>query len=360
MTLPHEWLSESDAPKPAAVSRVGDELKADDALRRVRRGEYLLYTGDFHNARQLLGAMGRRLKSRVKATTPLEVFRAERKARAQEHDTLGRVVVELDRTFATSLKRAPDTRQACREAWGAPSPKGTLVALKTLLGVLGAHEWRKKGLPVPGLKRPLVTHYGVYVPTRTDYVDLLRRLDDVKGARCFDIGTGTGVLSLVLLQLGARSVVATDLEPRAVECAKENAKVFGVESQLTVEERPLFPQGRADLVVCNPPWVPEAPKNRVDRAVFDEGGAMLEAFLEGVPAHLALKGRGVLLISNLAELLGLRAPGALEAAFARHGLTCVKKLDARARHQKAKDTEDALYAVRSKEVVSLYVLQASA
>jgi predicted RNA methylase len=352
------WISESDGPRPAAWSVVGDAVKADDALKRVRRQEWLLYEGDFHNAKQLVAAMGRRLKGAPKTANALAAFRAERVARAQEHETLGRLVVELDaRWRAPKLKRAPEgLATACTLAWGAaPGPK-TLVSLKTLLGVLGAAEWTKQGLAVPGLKKKLVTRYGVYVPTRSEYVDVLMKLDEVKGARCFDLGTGTGVLALVLLQKGAESVVGTDVEPRAVACARENAKVFGVKDRFVVEERALFPEGKADLIVCNPPWVPEVAKNRFDRAVFDEGGAMLSGFLAGLREHLTPRGRGALIISNLAELLGLRAPDALEAMFAANGLTCVRRINQEPKHGKAKDVDDPLHAVRSREVTTLYEL----
>lgn len=352
------WMTESATPAPSTLWPVGDALSADDALKRVRRGDFLLYEGDFHNAKQLLGAMGRRLRRPAKTRSPLEAFRAERRVRALEHETLGRLVVALDAEYRLALPRAPDVALACRQVWGPSGGEVTVVALKTLLGLLGAAEWRKKGLPVPGLSRPLTPHYGVYAPTRTDYVELLRKLPGVKGARCFDLGTGTGVLSLLLLELGAASVVGTDVEPRAVACAQENAERFGVTDRFTVEGRALYPDGRADLVVCNPPWLPEAPKNRVDRAVFDEGGAMLEGFLAGLAAHLTPGGRGVLLLSDLAELLGLRTAGWLDGELARHGLRVLSKTSVKAKHGKAKDPRDPLHAVRSRETTSLTVLGA--
>src|SRR5690349_2706426 len=96
---PFRWRSESDEPTPAHLSPVDDRLSADAALKRVQRGEYLLYTGDFHNARQLLGAMGRRLSRPAGAGSLLEAFRAERRARQLEHETLSRIVVALDRDY---------------------------------------------------------------------------------------------------------------------------------------------------------------------------------------------------------------------------------------------------------------------
>jgi methylase of polypeptide subunit release factors len=223
---------------------------------------------------------------------------------------------------------------------------------------MGAAEWRKKGLAVPGLTRKLTPHYGVYAPTRTDYVELLSKLDNVKGAKCFDIGTGTGVLALALLQKGAASVIGTDIDSRAVECANDNAKFFKVNDVFKVEERPLFPNGRADIVVCNPPWVPETPKNRVDHAIFDGGGEVLRGFLEGLREHLSGHGRGVLILSDLAVLLGLREPGFLKSEFERCGLQLRSTFSTTAKHGKAKDSDDPLFAVRSKETTSLYVLTA--
>ena len=350
------WHSESDAPAPARLSPVDDRLSASAALKRVRRGEYLLYGGDFHNAKQLLGAMARRLSYPGGARSPLEAFRAERRARQLEHETLSRIVVALDRDYRLGLARAPDVAQACRQVWGEPQAAITVVPLKQLLGMLGAAEWRRKGLAVPGLTGLLHPHYGVYLPTRTDYAELLLPLPQVKGKRVFDVGTGTGVLAFLLLQSGAASVVATDCDERAVACARENAERLGLAKRFQVVQADLFPEGRADLVVSNPPWIPEPPKNRVDRAVFDEDSLFLRRFLEGLTAHLEPGGEGLLLLSNLAVLLGLRPEGWLEEQLARCSLVVKWKRSTPARHSKAKDRSDPLHAARSREITTLYCL----
>jgi SAM-dependent methyltransferase len=350
------WHSESGEPAPTRLVPVDDRLSANAALQRVRRGEYLLYTGDFHNAKQLLGALGRRLPAAQDTRSLLEAFRAERRARQLEHETLSRIVVALDRSYRLGLARAPEVAQACRQVWGEPETDTTLVPLKQLLGMLGAAEWRRKGLSVPGLTGLLHPHYGVYLPTRTDYAELLLSVPGVKGKRVFDVGTGTGVLSFLLLQRGAASVVATDCDSRAVACARENAERLGLASRFQVREADLFPEGRADLVVSNPPWIPEPPKNRVDRAVFDEDSLFLRRFLEGLTAHLEPGGEGLLLLSNLAVLLGLRPEGWLEEQLARCGLSVKWSRSTPARHSKAKDRSDPLHAARSREVTTLYCL----
>jgi len=353
------WRSESDEPAPSRLSPVDDRLTADAALRRVRRGEHLLYTGDFHNAKQLLGAMGRRLPAPTPARSPLEAFRAERRARQLEHETLSRIVVSLDRSYQLGLKRAPDVSEACRQVWGEPEADSTVVSLKTLLGMLGAAEWRRKGLQVPGLSGKLHPHYGVYLPTRTDYVELLLSVTDVRGKTVFDIGTGTGVLSFLLLERGAASATATDRDSRAVACARENAERLGFSKRFTVIEGDLFPPGKADLIVSNPPWIPEPPKNRVDHAVFDEDNRFLLGFLEGLTEHLNPGGEGLLLLSDLAVLLGLRSAEWLDEQLTRCGLVVKWKRTTPARHSKAKDRSDPLHAARSREITTLYGLAPS-
>ncbi|MCY1082321.1 class I SAM-dependent methyltransferase [Archangium lansingense] len=353
---PFTWRSESGEPAPSRLSPVDDRLTADAALKRVRRGEHLLYTGDFHNAKQLLGAMGRRLPPPRAARSPLEAFRTERRARQLEHETLSRIVVALDRSYRLELKRAPDVAEACLQVWGEPDADRTVVSLKTLLGMLGAAEWRRKGLDVPGLEGKLHPHYGVYLPTRTDYVELLLSVKDVRGKKVFDVGTGTGVLSFLLLQRGAASVTATDIDSRAVACARENAERLGLSKRFEVMEGDLFPPGKADLIVSNPPWIPEPPKNRVDRAVFDEENRFLLGFLEGLAGHLNPGGEGLLLLSDLAVLLELRAADWLDQELARYGLVVKWKRSAPARHSKAKDKSDPLHAARSREITTLYGL----
>ncbi len=353
------YRSESEGPAPTRLTEVGDQLTADAALRQVRAGAFLLYTGDFHNAKQLLAAMARRLPHpQVTSATPGEQFRAERRARALEHETLSRLLVALDERYALQLTRAPDVARVCEDVWG--SPEGTtVVALKTLLGMVGAAQWRTKGLTVPGLKGALTPHYGVYLPTRTDYVELLaREVKDAAGKRVLDVGTGTGVLALLLLQRGALHAVATDCDERAIACARANAKALRLADKLEVVQADLFPPGAArfDLIVSNPPWIPEPPKNRIDRAVFDDDGRFLRGLLAGAPARLTATGQLLLLLSDLAVLLGLRPAGWLEEQVRAAGLTIAWKKSTSAKHGRARDRGDPLHEARSRETTSLYGL----
>jgi len=326
----------------------------------VRKGEFLKYGGTFQNAKQLLSAMSRRLPEPPPSKTPLDAFRAERRARHLEHQTLSRLVVGLDDQYRLQLHKAPDVSLICRQLWGKAESPLTVVPLKTLLGMQGASEWRRKGMVVPGLEGKLIPHYGVYVPTRTEYVELIRTLPDVEGRSVIELGTGTGILSFILLQRGARSVLATDLDPRAVICARENSQQLSLAERFTVIESVTWPEATADLIVCNPPWLPEPAKNRIDRAVFDENHQFLLAFLEGLEAHLTPGGRGVLILSNLAVLLGLRPEAWLQSQLDRLSLEIESTAQVAATHGKARDVDDPLHAARSKEVTTRFVLKRKA
>lgn len=354
------WHSEADLPAPSKLTVVDDRLTADQALRRLERGEFLLYTGDFHNARQLLGALGRRLAKRRRplrrGASANEAFRRERQSRAEEHALFSRLLVPLDAGYRVTLRRGPEARTACEPVWGPPDPRGTVTSFRELQGMLGAAEWREKGVEIPGLPGRIHPHYGVFSPTRPEYPELLAKAPSPKDKLVFEIGIGTGVLAFLLLSRGAKEVVGTDIDPRAVACALDNAERLGFSQRLRVIESDLFPEGRADLVICNPPWVPEQPKTRIDRAIYDPQSRVLLGFLSGLAEHLNDGGEGWLIVSDLPERLGLRSPGWLDERIAEAGLRVAWTQTATPRHPKAKDPDDPLYAARSQEQTRLIAL----
>jgi methylase of polypeptide subunit release factors len=120
----------------------------------------------------------------------------------------------------------------------------------------------------------------------------------------------------------------------------------------------LFPEGHAPLVVCNPPWLPGRASSPVERAIYDEDSRMLRGFLAGAREHLSPGGQAWLVMSDFAELLGLREAGELEHWIADAGLAIVARDTIRPRHPKAADPGDPLHAARSKEVTSLWRLAA--
>lgn len=372
------WRSERGAPPPKRVVLADDTTTADTAYRLACEGTALLWRGDFQNARQLLQALARRAdnvpaRKRKKAAEVVpvaEAFHLHRLAQSQRARMLGMLLIPFNADYSIPLRRAPDAKVACAEAWGpADVATGASVAsLRELLGITSAHEWRRKGVEIAALGEAphnrIHPHYGVFSPVRGEYIHLVatvhlpKKLAGQATLEAFDIGTGTGVLSAVLVRRGVDQVVATDQDPRALACARDNLAQLGMLDKVQVVQADLFPEGRASLVVCNPPWLPARPSSPLERAVYDEGGRMLQGFLKGLTAHLAPKGEGWLILSDLAERLGLRSREALLAAFESNGLRVVSRIDAKPQHPKAADASDALHEARSREVTSLWRLAA--
>jgi methylase of polypeptide subunit release factors len=356
------WRSES-APPPPRILVADDTMAADTAHRLASEGTALLWRGDFQNARQLMQALARRIdrkprkprKMRQPPASLLEAFHLHRQAQAQRARILGSVLIPFEADCSIPLRRAPDVREACVEAWGTPDAP-FVASLRELQGLIGAHEWRKKGVEIPALEARIHPHFGVFSPVRGEYVDLVAAAPLPSQASAFDIGAGTGVLSALLAKRGVRRIVATELDPRALACAQDNLTRLGLEGQVKLERADLFPAGRTMLAVCNPPWLPGRPSSAIEQAIYDPDSRMLRGFLDGLQHHLEPKGEGWLILSDFAEHLGLRSRDQLLEWIAQAGLRVVERTDIRPRHGKAADADDPLHAARSAEVTSLWRL----
>ena len=338
-------------------------------------GTAVLWQGDFHNARQLLQALARRTQKRsVKKSTQkhtftqssdepvdkAQTFHLHRQALGQRARVLGLLLIPLDADYRIPLRRAPDVQGACLQAWGPPSEHPSMVSLRELLGLVGAFEWRKKGVEIPALGKPpnnrIFPYYGVFSPVRGEYIELVANMPLRDKTLAFDIGVGTGVLSAVLAKRGVQRVIATDRDPRALACARDNLERQGALLKVELIDTDLFPPGLAPLVVCNPPWVPARPTSPIEHAVYDEDSKMLKGFLSGLHEHLTPEGEGWLILSDLAEHLGLRSRETLLRWIEEGGLEVLERKDIRPQHAKTKDTQDPLHIARAAEVTSLWRL----
>ena len=369
---------------------VDDTITADSAFRLASEGTAMLWRGDFQNARQLLQALAKRVDAKgirakrnrktqpkktavtrvlpvaandsppVAAPSLVDAFNLHRLTRSQRARTLSMLLIPFDTDFSIPLGRAPDVEGACKEAWGSPTGRPSVASLRELLGIIGAHEWRKKGVEIGVLSARVHPHYGVFAPIRSEYVDLVAEapLSDPPPAMAFDIGTGTGVLAAVLAARGIERIIATDTDPRALSCARDNLRRMRLQDSISVIEADLFPQGKAALIVCNPPWIPARPSSPLERAVYDPDSQMLRGFLGGLAAHLEPNGEGWLILSDLAEHLGLRSRETLLVWIDAAGLVVANRIDVAPSHPRVSDVTDALHAARAKEVTSLWQLRA--
>jgi methylase of polypeptide subunit release factors len=358
-----DWQSEAGNPPPKALVIADDTTKADEAYRLACEGTALLYRGDFQNAKQLLQAITRRVdrKPIKPAATMLEGFHQHRARQIGRANITNKVLIELKYGLC-DLPRAPEVKAAVQAALIIDEKKDKLPArlvlsLRELLGMVGAYEWRKKGVPIDALNANIHAHYGVYSPVRGEYLELIDQAPLNNPQVAWDIGTGTGVIAAVLVTRGVKQVVATETNPRALVCAGENIQRLNMQTNIQLEQADLFPQGKADLIVCNPPWLPAKANTTIEQAVYDPDSQMLKGYLSGLKAHLNPDGEAWLVMSDLAELIGLRKPDELSGWIAAAGLEVIAKSDTQPKHGKAQDKQDPLFAARSKEVTSLYRLK---
>ncbi len=358
------WHSENDAPVPKKVQITDDTIKADDAYKLCCEGTALLWRGDFQNAKLLMQALSRRIdrprkKPKKTGSTMLEAFHLHRQAQSQKARILGMLVIELNVGYNINLRRTPDVKAACEHAYG-KSTQTIVVSLREILGLVGAYEWSKNGVEISVINNKIHPSYGVFSPIRGEYLDLVDTAPLPTPCNlAFDIGTGTGVLAAILANRGITKIVATDNSHRALDCALKNINQLGLKTNVTLVEANLYPKaeyGKADLIVCNPPWLPAHPSSALESAIYDEKSQMLKGFLNGLSAHLNDAGEGWLILSDFAEHLGLRTRDELLGWIAAAGLKIIERTDTKARHSKTLDASDPLHAARKAEVTSLWRL----
>lgn len=362
------WISEAGLPAPDQVVVADDTLSADAAFRLIRDGNALLWQGDYQNARHLLQALARRADrpprngNEPKAVTAGDVFKQHRLAQGRRAHILGNLLIPLTADYRIPLRRGQKVADACTTALGPANPGqgDAVISLRGLLALVSAYEWRKKGAFVPALDAPIHPHFGVFSPVRGEYVDLVAQAPLPNPCKvAFDIGTGSGVLTCLLAKRGISKVIGTDLDSRALACAQENAHRLGFNAQVEIQAADLFPAStiKADLIVCNPPWLPATPTSPVEGAIYDPNSQMLRAFLSGVADRLAPHGEAWLILSDLAEHLGLRSRDELLGWIQSARLIVVGRIDTKPHHPKTRDNTDALHKARAAEITSLWRLK---
>lgn len=160
-----------------------------------------------------------------------------------------------------------------------------------------SHELLKSWQAIDGFEKNLAVFETVFWdPRDTESLRrVIRERPEFQGACVMEIGTGSGLLSFCCLKAGADRVVATDINPNAVENARFNATLLGLEDQMEVRlvstdastafsvigENESF-----DIIVSNPPWVSRKPQTIDEYALYDENFALMNSLFEGLEQHL--------------------------------------------------------------------------
>lgn len=354
------WHSGNNWPAPKRLQPVTTALSADQALKVLTQGTALLWEGDFHQGRQMLGSIKRRLLERltIEPNAPMpEAFHKFRLARSQQARLLGMILIRVEPGWVLRLGRALPIEAACSTTLGKIDTP-ILMPLTELLGILSAHQWQLNGVEVTALQGRIYPRHGVFAPTRQEYLSLLANAplpDPCHSA--IDLGTGTGVIAAILAQRGVAQVTAIDHYAPALACAQDNIERLGLSNVVHIQAGDLLSHSpKVDLIVCNPPWLPGVVRSPLDAAVHDPEHRMLKGFIGSAAQHLNPGGQAWLIMSNLAELLGLRSREQLLQWIHAAGLRVSMRHDTHPTHAKASRQSDPLAAWRSKEITSLWQL----
>jgi release factor glutamine methyltransferase len=158
---------------------------------------------------------------------------------------------------------------------------------------------------VEDFDRPLVLFESVFwePDDTTSLRRLLRDTDLVRDKSVLEIGTGSGLVALCCLRAGAKRVVATDINPAAIQCAAYNALRLNLEPTLELrlvgQDAPqafavLEPDEKFDLIISNPPWEDHAPQSIAEFALYDRNFELLQSLLAGLKSRLNPGGKALL------------------------------------------------------------------
>ncbi len=272
----------------------------------------------------------------------LEALRTQLEPPRQDAPYAQRQAFELRWREASRRLLAP-VRQHRVDLEGAPTI-GFLAELYPKLEAFGlpvveiedlANAWRRydEGVHLAVLGGRIHPFYGTYAPTRTTHLELFATwLAGYDGPRtsAVDVGTGCGVLALMLARAGVERVLATDTNPNAVESVRRELARSPEPPPITARRADLMGKGRApaDLVVFNPPWTQGDGRRPLDRALtFD--GALFPRFFAQAHDRVTPDGRVVLLFSTIMSLVQPDLPHPIEEELARGRFELVQKLQRR-------------------------------
>ena len=155
-----------------------------------------------------------------------------------------------------------------------------------------------EGIEVDYLDKKFKVLPGVFWPHH-DSKEIVQNMVINKGESVLDLFTGSGVIGIHAALSDASRVVAVDINPTAVECAKINADRFGVADIFEARVSDVFSAVRDDekfdVIVGNPPFsnkkVSDESQRFIEQTIKDEGFAVQTKLFEGLAGHLKPGGR---------------------------------------------------------------------
>lgn len=220
-----------------------------------------------------------------------------------------------------------------------PDRHSFLLPFVSVQELFGAWNHYEVGTHFPVLGHRLHPFYGTYAPTRTEHLELFATwLSQYKGGRtrAVDVGTGCGVLALMLAKAGFSRVVATDNNPNAIESVRRDLERLSEPPKIELVHTDLLGEDTtpSELIVFNPPWIPGRVDDHLDHALYFEDG-LFERFFDQAVERLTSQGCLALIFSNVMGLIQPDVPHPIETELARGRFRLVAKTS-----RKVKPTPD--------------------
>jgi len=167
-------------------------------------------------------------------------------------------------------------------------------------------------IEIKGYKLHIETCEGVYPPSEDTFL-LAETLseNDIKEKNVLEIGTGTGFIAILCAKMNAKTVTATDIKPKSIQCAKRNAELNKV--KITILHGDLFEpvKGKTyDTIIFNPPYLPQDPihdkylteDDKLDLIGGEKGIETTIRFLKNLKKHLKNNGKAYIVTSTLSHI----------------------------------------------------------
>ncbi|MDR4989337.1 MAG: methyltransferase, partial [Bacteroidales bacterium] len=265
MKLPSDLITPVIRSPGSWYTEAGPGTPFRSILKRLQNGQNICLTGTYGFAMSFYAW----LKKYVEQRFPVSDYPSSRRHRKALFTLQSRIWISFRDHF-------PELMKSPANPWISAFYPETGVFLMTFtdyLGMNGAWQWFQKGIQYPVLNHLVHPFYGTYFPSRYDHLTLFDRWvpEHRNFRRVLDIGCGCGILSFILLKHGIREIHATDINPNAVFSFRQDIhRVFGDgQNDLFIEKADLlgsFVPGAGDLILFNPPWIPEPPGKELDRA----------------------------------------------------------------------------------------------
>ncbi|MFP4555884.1 MAG: methyltransferase [Bacteroidales bacterium] len=321
-------------------------------LEGLRNGQSFLLTGTYGTAM----AFYTWLKKQVNLSYPVLNYQSSRANRNQLHGYTSRLYVRV-------INNSIDLANAPKVPWVEElfcEQNEFFIPFTDVLGINGAWQWYIKGVEFPNLGFKLHPFYDVYFPTRTEHLLLFDKWLESKPNfnRGIDMGTGCGVLTFYMLKHGVKEVLATDINPKALQSINNDAQRLNLSHKIATQQASLF-QGinvkDNDIVVFNPPWIPDASHNDLDSAMYYPPD-FFNTFFNQAYNSLLESCKLVIIFSTFAQAAGVIDRNPIERELTDNNRFTLIGMNEQPVMQKPSKKKHWLSDIRSKERVQLWEL----